>query len=101
MRQRGEAGEREGSESLRPKVFLDVAVEAVRGKKRVRERPGPERELEWESEPAEQRRGCEGKGRVGVASVLEGWAWTSGASESCGKQGLLEIGSPRGPTGLL
>jgi hypothetical protein len=45
-RQRREAGEREGSESWRPRVFLDVAVEAVREKRRARERPGPETELE-------------------------------------------------------
>jgi hypothetical protein len=45
-RHRREAGEREGSESWRPRVFLDVAVEAVREKRRARERPGPETELE-------------------------------------------------------
>ena len=100
-RRREEAGERKESESWRPRVFLDVAVGAVREKRRARKHLGPETESEWESEPAEQRRGCGGEGRAGVSSVVEGWVWTSGASESCGQQGLLEIGSPRGPTGLL
>ena len=49
-------------ENWRPRVFLVVVVGAVRGKRRARERPGPEMELEWESEPAEQRRECEGRG---------------------------------------
>ena len=92
VRQRKEAGERGRSESWKPRVYLDVAVEVVREKRRVRARPGPE--TEWESEPSEQRRGCGGKGRAVVASVAEGRTWTFDASESCGKQWLLEIGSP-------
>ena len=51
--ERGEAGKREGSESERPRVVLDVADGTLREKRRVRKRPGPKTESEWESEPAE------------------------------------------------
>jgi len=51
--QKGKAGKRERSESLRPRFVHAAAVGILREKKRLKERPGSEREPEWESGPAE------------------------------------------------